>query len=68
MLHARGRWRGSSGRIIPNRERRTRGGNGSLGPLGRLAERVAGEKLLTEMSNEELLRTVALDIHKACDA
>ncbi len=28
----------------------------------------AGEKLLTEMSDEELLATVALDIHKACDA
>ena len=27
-----------------------------------------GERLLTEMSDEELLRTVALDIHKACDA
>ena len=28
----------------------------------------AGERILTEMSNEELLATVALDIHKACDA
>ncbi|HWM65470.1 MAG TPA: SNF2-related protein [Steroidobacteraceae bacterium] len=27
-----------------------------------------GEQLLTEMSDEDLLRTVALDIHKACDA
>ena len=27
-----------------------------------------GEQLLTEMSDEELLATVALDIHKACDA
>ena len=27
-----------------------------------------GETLLTEMSDEELLRTVALDIRKACDA
>ncbi len=27
-----------------------------------------GEKLLTEMSDAELLATVALDIHKACDA
>ena len=27
-----------------------------------------GEALLTEMSDQELLRTVALDIHKACDA
>ena len=26
-----------------------------------------GERLLTEMSDEELLATVALDIHKACD-
>ncbi len=26
-----------------------------------------GEQLLTEMSDRELLRTVALDIHKACD-
>ena len=29
---------------------------------------VGGEKLLTEMSDEELLSTVALDIRKACDA
>ena len=27
-----------------------------------------GEALLTEMTDQELLRTVALDIHKACDA
>ena len=27
-----------------------------------------GEKLLTEMSDEELMRTVALDLHKACEA
>jgi SNF2-related domain/SNF2 Helicase protein/Helicase conserved C-terminal domain len=27
-----------------------------------------GERLLTEMGDEELLGTVALDIHKACDA
>jgi non-specific serine/threonine protein kinase len=25
-------------------------------------------QLLTEMKDEDLLRTVALDIHKACDA
>ena len=27
-----------------------------------------GERLLTEMSDEELMRAVSLDIHKACDA
>jgi non-specific serine/threonine protein kinase len=27
-----------------------------------------GEAMLTEMTDQELLRTVALDIHKACDA
>jgi superfamily II DNA or RNA helicase len=27
-----------------------------------------GEQLLTEMNDDDLLRTVALDIHKACDA